>query len=136
MKKYREKYINARNNKLYNFREGLNFEMCHYNHINHRSKFNCQFLFTFMLHFSHQILFFSSDDLLEDTRRWMVRIIDIMFRVLPLVKILFGVYKVYTNYITSTHISINCKYWDVISKIRTVYLPTSPRRSCFQTRKF
>ena len=47
----------------------------------------------------------------------MVWIVDIIFRVLRLVKILFDVYKVSTNYMTSTYISVNSKYQNVISKI-------------------
>ena len=82
------------------------------------SFFSSNFLFSDFLFWKH--------DLSEDIGRWMVRIVDIMFRVLLLVKILIGVYKVSTNYITSTHISINRKYQNVISKIRTVHLSTSP----------
>ena len=40
VQKIYKKYINARNDKLYNFGEELNFEFRHYNHINHRSNFN------------------------------------------------------------------------------------------------
>ena len=45
----------------------------------------------------------------------MVWIVDIIFRVLRLVKILLDVYKVSTNYMTLTHISVNRKYRNVIS---------------------
>ena len=47
----------------------------------------------------------------------MVWMVDIIFKVLRLVKILLDVYKVSTNYMTSTHISVNRKYRNVISKI-------------------